>query len=408
MRMVFLACCIMLGAILLALGLPRFAASLTRAPANQAVGLASAGHDLRPQAYERAARALERSLDFLDHRRAHVDLTIIEQNIGRQLHEDDERREQSYAVALDALRASMRYSPVEPTGWLLAAQMYYDQGDREAAARALTWSLRTGAYLRHQVHPRAFLAIGLWELLEEETRQRLMDSIAAAFAAAPDIFTSWAVTFEVEDDLLPRFYRYDRENDQYVRPHRYPEHGINPYYGINRDFEGEEGLAKRFIAAVDKYNESLRAELAARENPPMASSRGALLPLFVRQSIAAASLLVTASVPSFGEAMTIEDYLSATRDAASAEDEALLNEYLSGVLDGLVMLGALSGEGGSTLFCLPRDAVINLDVAIFRRDLDAMLARFVQEVPNFDELARNRTVGLAALQLMTMRHPCEG
>jgi len=71
------------------------------------------------------------------------------------------------------------------------------------------------------------------------------------------------------------------------------------------------------------------------------------------------------------------------------------------------MLGDFNRREGNPLFCMPAQDVVSIDVTEFKDALDATIAQFQAEVPDFNEFARTRSVGLAALQLLTIMYPCD-
>jgi hypothetical protein len=371
MRFAFLILGLCVGTILLALAGPRFVASLARGPGNQAIALASVGAELHRRSYERAVRSLEAATAIRDHQRDYIDLVIVRENFGRQQVANVPLRERLYAAALAAFEESTRYSVVEPTGWLLVAQMRYELGDRQGAAEALAWSLRTSIYRRQHAMPRAFLALAVWDLLDEAVRTQLVYSIATTVDEAPVEFAAWTVELDLVHDIADRLARHAQDG---------------------------EALAERFRIAAEDHRRERQA--AARD----AAERAAAM----RNMLAASALLVTASLPSFGEAMTIADYMVMRDDALDPAAEERLSHYLVGVLDGLIMLGSLNREAGDPLFCMPERDAVEIDIPSFRRDLDAMLEQLERDVPGFAEFARTRTLGLAALQLLTLQHPCDG
>lgn len=358
-----------LGVVLLVVGGQQLAAALLRLPAGHAVGLASLGLDITRPSFDRATTALERSLVVLNRPASQRETGVLHQNLGRQSLVERSERQQLYDAALAAFDRSMRYSPVEPVASLLAAQIHYERGARREAAAALEWSLRTGLYLRPHAVPRSYLALALWEHLGEATKERLGPSIRSTLAGDLETFAAWTVAFDADEDLSQRLVVLGPD---------------------------DETMVERFLAAVAVYREDRQTALASLEMT--SAMRGLML---------TTALLVSAQVPLPGQAMTIADYLAVSRGDPSTDVTTNLDDYLIGVLDGLVMLSAANEQQDAALFCLPEQAVIEVDMQTFRRDLDTMLAQFEAEMPNFAQLARTRTVGLAALQLLTMRHPCD-
>lgn len=357
------------GVALLVVAGQQLIGAVARLPADSAVGLASIGLNITRESHQRASAALDRSLAVADLPVSHRDLGFLHHNLGRQSLVDATEREQLYEAALAAFRRSMQQSPVEPVGTLFEAQIHYERDALSKAAAALEWSLRTGLYIGPHAAPRTYLALALWEQLGEVTRERLTPSIRSTLAQDPDVFAAWAVAFRVEDELGRHLRTLDPD---------------------------DEALTERFLAAVELYREDRRKALASLE--VTSAMRGLAL---------TTALLVSLQVPIPGQAMTIADYLAVSRGVGTTEETPELDDYLIGVLDGLVMLNAVNEQDDAALFCLPEQTVIEIDVQTFRRDLDTMLAQFEAEMPNFAQLARTRTVGLAALQLLTMRHPCD-
>jgi hypothetical protein len=301
----------------------------------------------------------------------YMDLVIVHENFGRQQVANVALRERLYTEAIAAFEQSTRFTVVEPAGWLLVAQMRYELGDRQAAAEALAWSLKTSIYRRQHAWPRTFLGLAVWDLLDEESRTRLIHSIATTVEEDADDFAAWAVEVDLAGEIGECLAR----------------HAPNG-----------EALADELWLAAD--NNRRERQAAARD----AAERAAAM----RNILAATALLITASLPSFGQAMTIADYMAIRDDANDPAGEQRLNDYLVGVLDGLVMLGALNRESEAALFCLPEENVVEIDIEAFRGDLDAMLEQLELDVPGFAEFAQSRTLGLAALQLLTLQNPCDG
>ena len=123
--------------------------------------------------------------------------------------------------------------------------------------------------------------------------------------------------------------------------------------------------------------------------------------------ILATSFLVTANLPLLAAAMTVEEYRAISRGEDPYRTEQDLQDYLTATLDGLLMLGDFNQRDRAAMFCVPRQEVFNINVLEFRAAFDAMLDELDRQLPDFRELAQSRSVGLAALQLLTMMYPCE-
>lgn len=368
MRAVALTVSVVVATLLLYLSFPRFSASLVGAPAFQAVQLALGGKLIRPESYERAVGSLTSSLFFLDRRQARVGLAVIYENAGRQA-VSPAKREELYDASLEALDRSFHFSPVQPMAWLLRASILLDRYELDASARAFEMSMRTAHYLNHQTRARVVIGSLLWDRLSEEVRHRLLPSIASVAERETGLVAELAADSAIADSMI----------DQLAAM---PDGGIL--------------LAARLRAAVRRYEYARSVEAA---QPTEATS--------MRTIIAATALLVTATVPTLLEAMTVEEYLTITRGDDPEQEATSVVGYLVGVLDGLVMLGDFNRREGNPLFCMPAQDVVSIDVTEFKDALDAMLAQFQAEVPDFNEFARTRSVGLAALQLLTIMYPCD-
>lgn len=369
MRLAWMTSHLLLGAILAWMGSLALVGLLARAPGSQAIDMASIGVPITPDAHRRATAGLGRALAIHERHRFYRELGFVHHNLGRQPTTAERVRANLYEHAVAALRYGLRLSPVDPVAWLLVAQMHYERGETAEAAEAFDWSLRTGHFLGPHAVARSFLGLGVWRDLREESRNRLMPSIMAALGqrSGVEVMAAWAVEVDLDAELVRRL----REQPDGLR------------------------MAEEFATA----------SAASRASRRLALDR-LLEGSSMRRALAAGSLVLTVGLPMVGQAMTINDYLASVRGEPFAADETSVNDYLIGVLDGLVMLGAVSREQGAAVFCPPDPSVMTVDLASFRADLDAMLAELEAEVPGFGAFARTRSLGLAALQLLTLQHPC--
>ena len=85
----------------------------------------------------------------------------------------------------------------------------------------------------------------------------------------------------------------------------------------------------------------------------------------MRRLLVASTVILTASVPQFAQAMTVEQYLAITRDQVPDQPPESVFPYLTGVLDGLLMLNQFNGDEGEPLFCMPAGEEIEIIFAIF-------------------------------------------
>lgn len=126
----------------------------------------------------------------------------------------------------------------------------------------------------------------------------------------------------------------------------------------------------------------------------------------MRQLLVLIALLLSAAPATAAEVLTIEDYLA----VASGEDTTLsaqeLDNYLAGVLDGVISLGDVAQSQGSPVFCLPDNPTERISVDNFKEALDQMFDQLQREMTDFAERAQRSTMGRAAIQLFLFRFPC--
>ena len=109
-----------------------------------------------------------------------------------------------------------------------------------------------------------------------------------------------------------------------------------------------------------------------------------------------------------GATMSVERYLESTRGTGAEVEDPAIDIYLLGALDTLTLMGDLAYDAGAPIFCMPLDQSLNIDIAEFRHSLDIALDQMAENVPDFDELSRSRSIGLAMIQLMIEVFPCDG
>jgi len=207
-----------------------------------------------------------------------------------------------------------------------------------------------------------------------------MHSIVPTFRRTPEIVTEGAVRAGIVDELAERFADWPAEDQDEELEVAYGDYG--------------SVLAAEFAVAARSLKQA-RPDRAGGETDDM------------RRLYAALAILTASNVPLLAEAMTIDQYLSITRGEDELRSPDSVNEYLTGVLDALLVLGDFNKRGGEPLFCMPRQDLLNYDVIYFRATLDSMLEQMEREMPEFDTLSRTRSVGLASLQLLSFLHPCE-
>lgn len=355
--------------VLFALGVPRFLGAMLRAPGEQAVVLALEGQPLRRESYQRAVDSLTAALSVEADRPTFLELGIVHHNLGRQA-QDPEQRDYYDAAALDAFEESLLYSPVQPVAWSAIAEIRFDQGDLDGAAAALDWSTLAAYHLEPLQRARALLGTTLWHRLAPATQPRIIHAIVTRMNQEIDLLARLAVEAEVGEEIIAGLRAYD---------------------------PGGIILAAKFDAALRRHRHAQELRVAAMEK---ARELG-------RRLVLATSFLVTANLPIMSAAMTVQEY----RAIAEGEDPTRtvrdLHDYLTATLDGLLMLGDFNRRQGNAVFCVPRDEIFSIDVQEFRVALDAMIEQIELQMPDHRELFRTRSVGLAALQLLTMMYPCD-
>lgn len=340
-------------------------------PSIQAVQLALTGSSLRYGTYDRALSALEGSQNWLATRENAASIGLLHFNLASRQRNPQER-DQLYSKSHMAFRESLQLSPLQPISWLLTAELLSEQGRRKAAAQALQWAMKSGYFIEPHRTPRTELGLALWDLLDHETRERLIYSIVTTFKATPDIVTLAALRAGIIDELVDR-----------LRSWPAPDRGPN---------EGWVLAAKLEVAAYNLRRTTFGA--IAEETDDM------------HRWAAAFSIFVT-TVPLFGEAMTVDEYLKATRGEDAVLSNESVEDYLVGVVDALLVLNEFNRMQGMQMFCLSEQDMQIYDFTRFRESFDSMLAELERDLPNFDTVSKTNSVGLAALQAMTFLHPCE-
>jgi hypothetical protein len=368
MRWVAIVLGVVLALGVLALAAPRLISAVVRLPGDAAVELAVGGDSLRAASSLRAIESREASIAVQPDRRTLVELGILYNERAIQAPEDSPEQRELYGRSLDAFQESLTFSPVQPMAWLVVTQIAQDQDDAETAAEALDWSILTSGFLLGAARPRTLSGLELWDRLREETRVALMDSVVTTLEQEPELVARVAVDAMVSDDIEARL--------------------------RSREESGNR-LAAQFRAAIRRNRHRLETTIA-EESVDM----GRLL--------AASAVILTTSISSFAEAMTVEQYLAITRDQVPGQPPESVIPYLTGTLDGLLMLSQFNAEEGAALFCMPPEEMANIDLGAFKLTLDAMLEQFERELPDFHELARTRSVGLAVLDMMATLYPCDG
>lgn len=321
---------------------------------------------LRDDSYERAVASLQQSLSVHSHRKLLAEIGVLQYNVGSRSRDRDERSER-FSASRASFAASLQESPVQPVLWHLLADMDHTEDLADSAAEHMDWSIETAANLRHLQARRAILGILLWEQLSEASRELLVHAIVPVFSSNENIIVSHAVDNGVADDIWRRLRSW--EPDGWV-------------------------IAAEFAMATASYREALRERFGPGEPDRM------------RRLLAATTILATTGLPMTSESMTIHEYLLITRGEDTARPAETVDDYLRGVLDALLVLGDFNKRDDAALFCMPQQDLLSYDLLSFRIAFDSMLDQLEREMPEFDTVSRTRSVGLAALQLLNVLHPC--
>lgn len=121
-----------------------------------------------------------------------------------------------------------------------------------------------------------------------------------------------------------------------------------------------------------------------------------------------AMLGALASAADAGATMSVERYLESTQGTSADVEDPAVDIYILGALDTLTLMGDLAYDAGAPIFCMPPEQSLNIDLAEFRHSLDMALDQMAENVSDFDELSRSRSIGLAMIQLMIEVFPCDG
>ena len=358
---------------ILVIAVPRFIADFGNLVGDEAAQLAITGEPLNTFSYERAARSRERALALRDDRVNWTELGLLHYNqlyLAERGDLDQFGRNAFFAEsAMTAFERSLAMAPVQPTAWLFLADLHLQAGDPAQAVEALDWSFRTGYFHRPLVERRTQLAFALWGDLTPMTRERLPLTLVELVRRRPRLLAELSVDAGMADDMMELLSLQEADGSL---------------------------LAARFYRAVGDhigFASPLIAQLGDRAA--------------MQRLLASAGLMVTIALPVPSFAMTIEEYLAINRGEIATFTQSDVLRYLTGVLDATIMTGEVARMQGNPVFCISETQMMALEPGEVKVTLDLMLDEFEREMPNFRELARSRTVGIATLQLFTYLYPCE-
>jgi hypothetical protein len=357
----------------LSIAVPRLFASVGNLIGDDAVHLALRGEALNTFSYDRAVRSREHALAWRHHGLTYAELGLLHHNqtvlADRGAVEQFGRATEYAAAAAESFDNALALNPIQPTSWLLRAQLDLRDGNRETAADAFAWSLKSGHFHRPLAQRRVELAYLLWDDIDPLTRHRLAPSIVYLARQQPAVLAEITIDASMTDEVMTLL--ADHQPDGAL-------------------------LVARFYRAASNYL-GVQSPLLSQIGEQVAMQR----------FLASASLLIGVALPIPAFTMTVEEYLAINRGERTIETEADVLQYLTGVLDGVLMTAEVTRMQGTPVFCLTDEQFDALEVGELKVTLDLMLDQFQQEMPNFAELAQNRTVGVATLQLLAYLYPCE-
>ena len=373
MRAFYVGCVALVAAFLITVSGARFLASAGNLVGDQASQLATIGEPLNTFSYERAVRSRERATQLVASRLYWTELALLHYNqfilAERGAVEQFARGPFFAESAAAAFEHSLTLSPVQPTAWMLLADLHLRADERDAANRAFEWSFRTGYFHRPLVEPRTEIAFVLWDDLAALSRERLEPTLVELVRSRPALLAELAINAGMAEDVMDLLAR------------QAPDGPL---------------LVARFYRAAGEYvgfASPLLRQLGDRAA--------------MQRLLASAGLMLTIGLPVPGGAITVEEYLANNRGEITTLSETDVLRYLTGVLDAIVMTGELARMQGSPVICMTAEQIGALEPGEVKLTLDLMLDQFEQEMPNFAELAQTRTVGVATLQLLTYLYPCE-
>lgn len=373
MRVFFFAVCASVSLFAIVLAGPRFIADTGNLIGDEAVQLAIHGDALNKFSYERAVRSRERALYFYAKATNQSELGLLHFNqlflADRGAAEQFGRAPEFAALSREAFSRALSINPVQPSVWAFVSQLHLRDEEREAASEALAWSFRTGYFHRPLLERRILLAFELWDEISPVVKQQLEVSIIELARRQPRELVEIAFAAGLGDEVM-----------DIVSAHE-PDGPL---------------LAARFYRAVGQYFGAESRFLG------QLGDRAAM-----QRLLASAGLMITIALPVPSFAMTIEEYLAVNRGEAATYTQSDVIRYLTGVLDATVMTGEVARMQGTPVFCISEEQILTLEPGEVKVTLDLMLDEFEREMPNFRELARSRTIGIATLQLFMYLYPCE-
>jgi len=358
---------------MVAVAAPRFFADAGNLVGDEAVQLALRGEALNSFSYERAVRSRERAVGLRERAYNHSELGLLHINqlvlADRGAVEQFGQAAELAQLSREAFEKALTLSPVQPSAWTLLSQLHLRDGDRRAASDALAWSFRTAYIHRPLLERRIVLAFELWDEISPLVKRQLETSITQLARRQPSDLVEIALAAGLAEEVM-----------DIVSAHE-PDGPL---------------LAARFYRAAGQYV-GARSTFLARLGDRAAMQR----------LLASAGLMITIALPVPSSTMTIEEYLAVNRGEVATFTQSDILRYLTGVLDATVMTGEVARMQGNPVFCIGEEQMMALEPGEVKVTLDLMLDEFEREMPNFRELARTRTVGLATLQLFMYLYPCE-
>ena len=172
LRLLALALCLGISALLIGLGLPRVVASLLKAPAFGSLLQAQADRPVDPEHLETAIAYLKKATGWERSGELYGDLGLLLYRDAVRRSPDDPLRLQRAAESIAALEQSLARTPTVPQNWIrLAYATTLTEGPGPTAAAIVGQSLRLAPYSGALAPARIDLLFRNWAFLSPETRR---------------------------------------------------------------------------------------------------------------------------------------------------------------------------------------------------------------------------------------------
>jgi tetratricopeptide (TPR) repeat protein len=350
---------LLLGAFVLSLAVPRLAAHVALMPGNAALKRLTAGEVLTDEGYQRILRSREAALRWVELPQARIDLGETHYLMAQFADVTGVDPEESLVQARRELELALTAEPADPRHWLWLADVNQALGDHERAAEAVRLSLLAAPNDVGLAAARAGLALRYWGDLPPEAKAIAARDARKALAS--------------------------------------PDAGAFVADAAERDRLGP----LREAVAGDRAASAKLAALASTVTTRSTEERTTMPPPRLGAAAAATAALLASTAPV--AAMTVQEFLTTAGDS---RQQASLARYFEGFGDALYDFNAIMQGAGVTVFC-PAGRTRPVVGTELQRRITADLARKRGTDPDFATYARETSLGLVALEVLTEAHPCE-